>query len=364
MTDVGKLTLAVVWNGERVSATDIRSTRPMAAQLFKGKLPSQVLQMVPLLFSVCGKAQGAAAGAALQAAQCGTTEISPAVLRCIACEVIQEHLWRLLLDWPELSGLPQQEADFRRWYALLRQIGKGEAEMAVFLHEFETLSLGLPAAEWRMLSDDRRLENWMNAVRSPLAKLFSTLSKFDSGERGMQASRLLPAWSALEAQRACAGSWDAAFAARPHWQGAAAETGAWSYYADSPLMHDVWQQHRSKVLTRLLGRVIDIVALAHGEHAARLDAVSPAKGEGIAAARTARGLLLHHVRLEQDKVADYTIVAPTEWNFHPDGVFAQDMRSVQVHDRVALEHYAQLAAKSLDPCVAYEIDIRDANGRP
>lgn len=364
MTDVGKLTLAVVWNGERVSATEIHSTRPMAAKLLKGKSPAQVIQIVPLLFSVCGKAQGVAASASLQAAQHGTTEISQAELDNIACEVIQEHLWRLLLDWPKLLGLPQREADFRRWYALLRQISSGDAEMAFFLHEFETLSLGLTAEEWRMLDNDQVLGDWISAGSSPLSKLLSTLTKLESGERGMQASRLLPAWSALEATQACAGNWDAAFAARPNWQGAAAETGAWSYCANSPLMSDVWQQRGSKVLMRLLARVIDIVALAQGEHAARLDVSSPAAGEGVAAVRTARGLLLHRVRLEKGEVTEYTIVAPTEWNFHPDGVFAHEMRSVQVHDRVELENYAQLAAMSLDPCVAYEIEIRDANGRP
>lgn len=335
----------------------------MAAQLLKGKSPAQVLQIVPLLFSVCGRAQGAAAGAALQAAQHGTAEPTRAELDRIACEAIQEHLWRLLLDWPRLLGLLQQEADFRRWYAMLSRISKGEAEMEIFLHEFEISSLGLTAEECRMLDNDQILDDWINSVHSPLAKLLSTLASVAAGERGMQSNRLLPAWSALEAQQACAGNWDAAFAVRPQWQGTAAETGVWSYYADHRLMSAAWQRFRSKVLMRVLARVIDIIALAQGEYAARLDVSSPAPDQGVAAVRTARGLLLHRVRLEQDRVADYTIVAPTEWNFHPEGAFAQDMSGQKAQDVEGLKQSAMIAALSLDPCVAYEIEITPGDGQ-
>ncbi|MGC2165133.1 MAG: nickel-dependent hydrogenase large subunit [Gallionella sp.] len=360
MTDVGKLALGVTWNGDRVSATEIRSTRPMVSQLLKGKPPAQVLQIVPLLFSVCGKAQGAATGAALQAAQHGTAAISNAELARIVCEVLQEHLWRLLLDWPKLLGLPQQENDFRHWHALLRKISRGEVEMAVFLGEFERLCLTMMAADWRMLSDDQSLRNWLSAGQSPLARLLSTLNTLELRGRGMRAPRLLPAWSAVEAQQACAGNWDAAYAARPHWRGAAAETGAWSYYADSPLLRDVWRRSESKVLARLLARTIDVVALAQGDYAGRLDAGSPAAGEGIAVVRTARGLLLHRVRLEADRVADYTVIAPTEWNFHPEGAFAQDMRGHAAQNVEGLKQFANFEAMSLDPCVTYEVDIRNA----
>src|SRR5574340_822543 len=100
--------LGVCWNGESVTATDVTSTRPMAAQVLKGKTPTQVLQIVPLLFSVCGRAQGAAASVALLAAM---REESPAVAtmeRSIVCEAMQEHLWRSMLDWPDLFGMPQE----------------------------------------------------------------------------------------------------------------------------------------------------------------------------------------------------------------------------------------------------------------
>lgn len=360
MVDVGKLTLGVIWDGESVTATDIISTRPMAAQVLKGKTPTQVVQVVPLLFSVCGRAQGAAAVAALQAAQQTGKPASGALARMIACEAMQEHLWRLLLNWPELLGLEQQEQRFAAWYALLRKIAAGEADMAVFLQQFERDALGMPAAEWLAMSSFAGLQAWWKSTDSPLADTLAKLAALEQHRQDVNESRLLPAWSAAEAQQACAGSRDAEFAARPQWQGAAAETGAWSYFADNPLLRDVRQQGGSKALTRVLARLADVVAMAAGDFAARLDAGSPAAGEGIAVVRTARGLLLHRASLDGDKVANYTIVAPTEWNFHPGGAFAQDMRGLQEHDGGMLEYRAQIEALSLDPCVAYEVEIRNA----
>ena len=43
---------------------------------------------------------------------------------------------------------------------------------------------------------------------------------------------------------------------------------------------------------------------------------------GRALVETARGLLMHEIVLDGDTVAEYFIVAPTEWNFHPQGPLA------------------------------------------
>jgi hypothetical protein len=360
LTDAGKLTLSVVWDGNSVSATDIRSTRPIAAQILKGKTPAQVVQIVPLLFSVCGRAQGAAASAALQAAQNGIPIASAQVEHTIVCEAVQEHLWRMMLDWPKLMSMAPQEQRFAGWYALLRKIGAGEIGMDVFLHEFESDFLGMPVTEWRALDSYHLLQTWLRKAHSPIAALLARLDELEHGRHGSSGIRLLPAWTAAEANQACSGRWDTAFSARPDWQGDTAETGAWTYYADNRLLHDVWQQSGSKALTRLLARLMDVIEMASGNAAQRLDAANPAAGAGIAVARTARGLLMHHVSIEADLVRDYVIVAPTEWNFHPGGAYTQDMRGMQECDAERLQKLAHISALSLDPCVEYEVEIRDA----
>jgi hypothetical protein len=331
----------------------------MAAQILKGKTPAQVLQIVPLLFSVCGKAQSAAASAALQVAQQGNAAITAMIERAIVCEVVQENLWRLMLDWPKLLGVPQkQEQRFAGWYALLRKIAAGEVDMDAFLQEFERDGLGIKVTELRAIDGYPALQTWWNQVHSPIAQLMSSLDELERGRHKPSAIRLLPAWKAAEAEQACSARWDNVFSAKPDWLGEPAETGAWSYFAEDSLLQEVWQHSGSKALTRLLARVLDVVEMASGSARPRLDVASSATSEGVAVVRTARGLLMHHVRLTAEKVTDYVIVAPTEWNFHPDGAFAQDMRGLKASNEEDLQHLAHIAALSLDPCVAYEIEVR------
>ncbi|MDP2325218.1 MAG: nickel-dependent hydrogenase large subunit, partial [Gammaproteobacteria bacterium] len=63
----------------------------------------------------------------------------------------------------------------------------------------------------------------------------------------------------------------------------------------------------------------------------------------------ARGLLLHWVQLDGDgAVQDYRVLAPTEWNFHPDGALARAVAALTPSDSEA----AHLLAAAYDPCVA------------
>lgn len=360
MADIGRLTLGVMWDGDTVNGADIRSTRPMAAQVLKGRTAAQVLQIVPMLFSVCAHAQAAASSAALRAAQHGVVAAPPLRERAIVCEAMQEHLWRAMLDWPKLVGAAPQEKRFAGWYAMLRRISAGDIDMAAFLHEFERDGLGMPVAEWRGMNSYQALQAWWRNADGMLAQLLARLAELEHGRHVQRDIRLLPAWSAADAQQACAGKWDADFSARPDWHGVAAETGAWSYFADSPLLRDVWQQSGSKALTRLLARLLDVVEMASGSAAPRLDVANPAAGEGIAVVRTARGLLMHRVRIAAEQVMDYAIIAPTEWNFHPAGAYADDLRGLKERDAERLQQLAHIEALSLDPCVAYEIEVLHA----
>jgi Ni,Fe-hydrogenase I large subunit len=68
----------------------------------------------------------------------------------------------------------------------------------------------------------------------------------------------------------------------------------------------------------------------------------------------ARGLLAHRVELREGVLRDYRILAPTEWNFHPQGPLARGLLGASGPD---LEWRAALLASSLDPCVPYRIEV-------
>jgi coenzyme F420-reducing hydrogenase alpha subunit len=75
---------------------------------------------------------------------------------------------------------------------------------------------------------------------------------------------------------------------------------------------------------------------------------------------TARGLLVHRARATGDRVTDYAIVAPTEWNFHPQGALVRGLDGLFADDERALVRAADLVVQALDPCVACSVEIGHA----
>jgi coenzyme F420-reducing hydrogenase alpha subunit len=83
---------------------------------------------------------------------------------------------------------------------------------------------------------------------------------------------------------------------------------------------------------------------------------------GMSAIETSRGLLIHVVRLANEKIADYRIVAPTEWNFHPAGALVEALTqamAVLAPDEVVAKR-AEAICQSLDPCVSFAVEVSHA----
>jgi hypothetical protein len=149
---------------------------------------------------------------------------------------------------------------------------------------------------------------------------------------------------------------DAAFPERPRWRGAPAETGPWTrrHRHPAPPAATLWD--------RLGARIAEPARLAQGLPLAR-GAVRLRDGVGMAWTEMSRGLLVHWIELapgerepDSARAARYRVLAPTEWNFHPDGAFGEAVA------RDALGPTAlRVAAACLDPCVAFEVvGARDA----
>jgi len=120
------------------------------------------------------------------------------------------------------------------------------------------------------------------------------------------------------------------------------------------------------VVTRITARLVELarwlVELGRVDAAPspRVLSAPLGNGEGLAAVDTARGLLLHRARLVDQRVADYQIVAPTEWNFHPRGALATGLVGLEGADDVQLLGAARIAVHALDPCVAFRIEASHA----
>jgi Ni,Fe-hydrogenase I large subunit len=157
---------------------------------------------------------------------------------------------------------------------------------------------------------------------------------------------------------------DPAFARAPRWRGAAAETGALARCASHAGIAAFVERHGHGVAARLLARCVDlartVASLADGRVEPRVIAWSPSDGEGVAAVHAARGLLVHRSRVADGRVVEHAIVAPTEWNFHPDGALARGVAGLAADDEARLVRDAMLVAQSLDPCVACIVEVAHA----
>jgi coenzyme F420-reducing hydrogenase alpha subunit len=74
----------------------------------------------------------------------------------------------------------------------------------------------------------------------------------------------------------------------------------------------------------------------------------------------ARGRLVHQLSIENEKIKTYQILAPTEWNFHPEGVLNHMIKSLNFTDKEDLISKVRLLINAIDPCVGYSIKVDHA----
>jgi hypothetical protein len=126
--DPGCVRLHLQILGGRVDGSEVSCTRPEVTRILRGQSADKAVALVPLIYSLCGKAQGIAARAALAAARGNAVEahVDPEAL----AEAAREHAWKLFVDWPKQLGLAPDEAYFVR---LVRMSPSELAEAAVVL---------------------------------------------------------------------------------------------------------------------------------------------------------------------------------------------------------------------------------------
>jgi hypothetical protein len=332
-----------------------------------GRTPDGAAELAGLVFSLCGRAQRVAAEAA-GAAALGLTADSArrqGQTARVLLEIAQEHAWRLLLDWPGQQGQAPDAASLVR----LRQAAADPGRFGAVLTELvETVLLGEPAPTW-LGRDLAGLDAWRRAGGTPTARLFGGLG--EGPDLGIAMAPLLPSLADLsDAQVADLGRralGAPGFCAQPAWQGGPAETGALARVGAEPLVASWLGQRGRGAGARLLARLVELALLPGWVAAWAADggpevvrAWQLGDNTGLAGVETARGLLLHTVRLEAGLVADYRILAPTEWNFHPRGPLHQGLSGLGPESECDLEAQARLIAQSLDPCVALSLDLTHA----
>jgi len=262
--DPGKVVLSLTIVDGHVEATGVCSVRPDVSRLLRDQPADKAVALVPLVYSLCGKAQGIAARTALMVAR-GATVIAHVDPEALA-EAAREHAWQLLVNWPRQLGLAPDEPLFVR---VVRGPTEARAELAEHLRA--------------------------HALPNALRDLSTT--------------------------------------------------------GDSSVA-DLLRE-------RVAARLEELLAFLEGrpQNLGMVTAASVAAGVGQATVATARGPLVHELTLEDDRIAAYTIVAPTDRHFAADGPMAEwllRLRGLPTDTAVAVANRAVMA---FDPCVPWICEL-------
>ena len=150
--NTGSLELTLAWDGTQIVAAEINSTRPPVARALRGLPLARVVEVVPRLFSLCRHAQGAAARLALLAVRGEQAGIDARIdlgLN-IASEAIAEHLYHLLISWPQICGERFRSnpwKDLSSWRKRLQGIGD-QATAAALGAEFSNWLEEIPPPQF------------------------------------------------------------------------------------------------------------------------------------------------------------------------------------------------------------------------
>lgn len=374
----------------------IASTRPVgASRVFAGKPIETVLRQLPALYSVCAMAQGTACARAIEQATGVAASARQEAWRALLlhAEATKEHLWRLLLDWPRaldpgcdpapalirlapvmkaLLGL-RQAAEPARPFALdgaAAAPGEVPPQPLRDLADAAAQALGTAPGDWlARVTDGGGFTAWAAAAETPAARLARMLS--DAGLAGLGANPV-PALPALGrgalAQRLGASEAER-FVAAPIWHGHCCETSPLARSRAQPLIADLAAVYGNGLLPRLAALLLELArdaqalpevaaALQRGSDTVAAPMAATCRGVGLGCAEAARGLLVHRVEVAGARVLDYRILAPTEWNFHPEGVVAAGLAAIaRGAGNGRIERDARLYITAVDPCVDYRLSL-------
>jgi hypothetical protein len=298
----------------------IASSRPMqAAQLARGRPAADLPGTLGALFTLCAHAHRGTAKRAVAAAL-GERAVSSIEERtALQAATAREQILRIAHDWHRLlPGAPAAEPvlllrSCPLWREALDPAEQLQALPVWLAHHW----LSMPLADWLQVHEadpSGWALQWCNAAATPPARLLRTQSSsMQSMATPGRPLRLLDQPLASMPRLAERLRTEPDFCARPDWQGEPAETGPWTRTVDPvPLpLHNAWM----RLIARFVGRAWPLGATAR--------AWAGATDGARAAACTGCGC-----GFADGRVDDCRLLAPTEWNFHPQGSAAQTLATL------------------------------------
>jgi hypothetical protein len=338
------------------------------------------------VFSICATAQAEAALSACEQALASTPAAAHKQARemLVWMETAREHLLRILLDWPAFADEPLAREGLPRVMQFLPELSRalyGNAApfrlasrptvdfpaLAQVIAELRSVIAGLlGGGEALPLHSLAAFEHWLERGASMPARLLRRLRERGWERLGRSASVFLPPLQAAALHPLFTAEDSELFLAEPCWQGGPCESTPLQRQRHHPLLRELLRSEGNGLLTRLVARLLELEGIPGllqqglaelGSAEAVGQGAMAVSGIGLAQVEAARGRLIHRVEIDDGVVRRFQILAPTEWNFHPQGVAAQGLYTLDGGDEDILRQQAALWINTIDPCVGFNLRV-------
>lgn len=380
MSIAGELNITLNTSDDNKIRCQISSSRPLqASHVFTGKNINETLTMIPLLFNICSKAQAVTAVRAIESAQKtpATAQIESTREALIALESLREQALRIAMDWPTfISRAPESP--------LLSHIALGITQIMKLLEPSQVLGYPAPTSkmhsitkeqslQWKIFSKtlsngifgtsstkwlESDLDEWASQQQTQAAIFIHWLNQQtwkNSGESNIthlptiDDNALLKVLLAEQHQ----------FTSQPDWEKQCHELSWFSRKQQDEESNKLLKGNG--IFSRMVARLIEVADLMSmlDKFFIHHEALAAPKSSaiGLAHSHAARGRLSHYIKIENNTVKKLLILAPTEWNFHPQGVTQDSLCNLQADRETELRQQAELLIHAVDPCVGYTLNV-------
>ena len=351
-------------------------------KVLSGRTPDEALALLPLIFSVCGKAHLCVASSVFRSFGFDTGIAETPGQLVVLAENAREHLLRVILGWSGDNPDAIKQLQVKQIMALVADMGVSAAGMtdegcdAKAVLDIATVLDGIlnskifscEAEQWLQMENLTDLENWIQSTDTIASCYLGNICENNWQSVGAADVDFLPELSVSKLREKLHGNEADRYVAQPYWLGKTFETGSLSRWHKHPLVASIINEYGTGLLARNIARLIELAGIPlamkvlvdrYGEANSFADKPEPVQDSivGIKSVETARGRLVHSLKMQGNVIAEYRILAPTEWNFHPCGSAAKGLQGLDCDSDDDLKLRAHMLVEAIDPCVDFEVRI-------